>query len=64
MIVPVMMRMISGVGTALTGRVGWLSTTGLAVVAAASLMVTEFEQGVGRGQPQLGGERGVVRHPV
>jgi hypothetical protein len=57
-------RMITGVGTALTGRVGRHSTTGLAVVAAASLLVAEFDKGVGRGHPHLGGQRGVVRHPV
>jgi hypothetical protein len=62
--VAVVTRIVTGVGTALTGRICWHSTAGLAVVAAASLVVTEFDQGVGRGHPQLRGERGVVRHPV
>jgi hypothetical protein len=62
--VTVVMRMLTGVGTALTGRIGRHSTAGLAVVAAATLMVTELDESVGRGHPQLGGQRGVVRHPV
>jgi hypothetical protein len=59
-----MMPMVTGVGTALTGRIGRHSTAGLAVVAAANLMVTELDERVRRGHSQLGGERRVVRHPV
>jgi len=62
--VTVVMRMLSGIGTALTGRIGRHSTTGLAVVAAARLLVTELDERVGRGHPQLRDEWGVVRHPV
>jgi hypothetical protein len=62
--VVVAMRMVTRSGTALTGRIGRHSTAGLAVVAAANLMVTELDEGVGRGHPQLGGERRVVRYPV
>lgn len=43
-------------GPALTGRIGWHSTAGLAVVAAATLPLTQLDQGVGRSHPQLGGE--------
>ena len=62
--VTVVMRMLTGVGTALTGRIGRHSTAGLAVVAAARLLVTELDERVGRGHPQLRYEWGVVRHPV
>jgi hypothetical protein len=60
----VVLPVVTGVGTALTGRIGRHSTPGLAVVSAARLVVTELDQGVGRGHPQLGGERRVVRYPV
>ena len=62
--VAVVMRMLSGIGTALTGRIGRDSTARLAVVAAASLLVTELGKSIGRGHPQLRDEWGVVRHPV
>jgi hypothetical protein len=48
----------------LTGRIGWHSTTGLAVVAAARLAAAELDERVGRGQPQLLSERGVVAGPI
>ena len=63
MIVPVVVRMIVRGGSALTGRVSRHSTTGFAVVAAASLAFAQLEEGVGRGQPHLGRERGVVGGP-
>jgi hypothetical protein len=62
--VVVAVRMISGGGSALTGRIGRHSTAGLAVVAAASLALAQLDEGVGRGHPQLGGEGGVVGGPV
>jgi len=62
--VAVVMRMVTGVRTALTGRIGRHSTARLAVVAAARLVVTQLDERVGRGHPQLDGERGVVRHPI
>jgi len=62
--VAMVMRMVSGIGTALTGRIGRDSTAGLAVVAAASLLVMELGKSVGRGHPQLRHEWGVVRLPV
>src|SRR6516225_7848168 len=45
-------------------RVGWHSTAGLAVVAAARLAFAQLDEGVGRRHPQLGREGGVVRGPV
>jgi hypothetical protein len=63
-VVPVMVRMVSRGGSALTGRIGRHSTTGLAVVAAASLALAQLDEGVGRGHPQLGSEGCVVRSPV
>ena len=62
--VAVVMRMVFGVSSTLTGRISRHSTTGLAVVAAASLATAQFDEGVGRGHPQLGGERGVEAGPV
>jgi hypothetical protein len=53
--VVVMVRMVSCGGSALTGRVGRHSTAGLTVVAAASLALTQLDEGVGRSHPQLGG---------
>jgi hypothetical protein len=43
-------------GAALTGRIGRHSTAGLAVVAAATLPLTQLDQGVGRSHAQLGSE--------
>jgi hypothetical protein len=60
----VVVWMISGGESALTGRIGRHSTAGLAVVAAASLVAAQLEEGVRRSQPQLGGEGGVVGGPV
>jgi hypothetical protein len=60
----VVMRMVSRGGSALTGRIGRHSTAGLAVVAAASLVLAQLDEGVGRSHPQLGSERGVVGGPV
>jgi hypothetical protein len=51
-------------GSALTGRVGRHSTTGLAVVAAATLALAHFNQGIGHGHSQLDPERGVITGPV
>jgi hypothetical protein len=63
-IVPVVVRVIAGVRSALTGRVGRHSTAGLAVVAAAGLAPAQLEEGVGRGHPQLHREGRVVGGPV
>src|SRR5271169_5587333 len=60
---PVVMRMVFGGGSALTGRVGRPSTAGLTVVAAASLALAQLDEGVGRSHPQLGREGGVVGGP-
>ena len=60
----VVMRMVSRGGSALTGRIGRHSTAGLAVVAAASLVLAQLDEGVGRSHPQLGREGGVVGGPV
>jgi len=62
--VVVVVRMVFRGGSALTGRVGRHSTAGLAVVAAASLVVAQLDEGVGRSHPQLGSEGGVVGGPV
>jgi hypothetical protein len=62
--VVVVVRMIIRGGPALTGRIGRHSTAWLAVVAAATLMVAQLDQGVSRSHPQLGRERGVVGGPV
>jgi type IV secretory pathway VirB2 component (pilin) len=62
--VVVVVGMVICGGSALTGRIGWHSTAGLAVVAAANLVVAQLEEGVGRSHPQLGSERGVVSGPV
>ena len=62
--VVVVVRMIIRGGPALTGRIGRHSTAGLAVVAAATLLVAQLDQSVGRSHPQLGSERGVVGDPV
>ena len=63
-VVPVVVRVVFGGRVALTGRVGWHSTAGLAVVAAARLAFAQLDEGVGRRHPQLGREGGVVRAPV
>jgi hypothetical protein len=60
----VVMRMVSRGGSALTGRIGRHSTAGLAVVAAASLVLAQLNEGVGRSHPQLDSEGGVVGGPV
>ena len=62
--VAVMVRMILGGGSALTGRVSRHSTARLAVVAAARLALAQLDEGVGRSHPQLDGEGGVVGNPV
>ena len=64
LIVVGVMRMVIRGGSALTGRVGRHSTAGLAVVAAASLVFAQLDEGVGRSHPQLGSEWGVVGGPV
>jgi hypothetical protein len=43
-------------GSARTGRIGRHSTTGLAVVPAASLVVAQLDEGVGCGHSQLDSE--------
>ena len=63
-VVPVMMRMVLYGGSALTGRGGRHSTAGLAVVAAARLLLAQLDEGVGHGHPQLGREGSVVGGPV
>ena len=63
-IVPVVVRMVSGGRSALTGRVGRHSTAGLAVVAAARLVPAQLDEGVGRSHPQFRRERRVVGDPV
>ena len=60
----VVVRMVICGGPALTGRISRHSTAGLAVVAAATLMVAQLDQGVGRSHPQLGSERGIAGGPV
>ena len=60
----VAVRTVSRGGSALTGRIGRHSTTGLALVAAASLAPAQLDEGVGRSHPQLGGEGGVIGGPV
>ena len=62
--VAVMVRMVLGGGSALTGRVGRHSTARLAVVAAARLTLAQLDESVGRSHPQLGSEGGVVGDPV
>src|SRR5260370_33751688 len=62
--VAVVVRMVLGGGSALTGRVGRHSTARLAVVAAARLVLAQLDAGVRRSHPQLGGEGGVVGDPV
>src|SRR5262249_58717651 len=60
----VVVGMVSCGGPALTGRIGRHSTAGLAAIAAAALMVAQLDQGVGRGHPELGSERGIGGGPV
>jgi hypothetical protein len=62
--VAMVMRMVLGGGSALTGRVGRHSTARLAVVAAARLALAQLDEGVGRSHPQLNSEGGVVGDPV
>jgi hypothetical protein len=62
--VAVVMRMILGGGSALTGRVGRHSTARLTVVAAARLALAQLDEGVGGSHPQLGSQGGVVGDPV
>jgi hypothetical protein len=64
MIVAVVVRMVSGGRSALTGRVGRHSTAGLAVVAAASLVLAQLDEGIGHSHPQLHREGRVVGGPV
>jgi hypothetical protein len=64
MIVAVVMRVALRGVSALTGRVGRHSTAGLAVVAAARLVLAQLEEGVGRSHPQFRREGGVVSGPV
>jgi hypothetical protein len=60
----VAVRMIICGGSALTGRIGRHSTAGLAVVAAATLVPAQLDQGIGCSHPYLRCERGVVGGPV
>jgi hypothetical protein len=62
--VVVVMRMVVRGVAALTGRIGRHSTARLAIVAAASLVVAQLDEGVRHGHPQLGSEGGVVAGPV
>lgn len=62
--VAVVVRVVLGGGSALTGRVGRHSTARLAVVAAACLALAQLDEGVGRSHPQLGSEGSVVGGPV
>ena len=66
MVVPVVVvvRMVVRGVAALTGRIGRHSTARLAVVAAASLVVAQLDEGVRHSHPQLGSEGGVVAGPV
>src|SRR5215472_8252382 len=50
--------------SALNGRVGRHSTSGLAVVSAASLALAQLDEGVGHSHPQLYAEGGIVAGPV
>jgi hypothetical protein len=63
-VVTVAAWLVVGGKAALTGRIGRHSTAGLAVVAAARLMVAQRDDGVGDGHSQLRSERGVVGGPV
>jgi hypothetical protein len=62
-VVVVVAIVVSG-KAALTGRLGRHSTPGLAVVAAARLVVAQLDEGVGDGHPQFHREGGVVGGPV
>lgn len=64
--VPVVMtmRIVASGWAALTGRIWRHSTAGLAVVAAACLVVAQLDERVGDGHPQFRGERGIVCGPV
>lgn len=62
--VVVAVRMLVCGRSALTGRIGRHSTTGLAVIPAASLAVAQLDEGVGHSHPQLDSERGIVGGPV
>ena len=64
MIVTVVVRVVSGGRSALTGRVGRHSTAGLAVVAAASLVLAQLDEGIGHSHPQLHREGRVIGGPV
>jgi hypothetical protein len=59
----VMMMLTIG-RSSLTGRISTRSTAGLAVVSTTGLPVAQLYEGVGRRQPQLGREWGVVGAPV
>src|SRR5215470_3128557 len=63
-VVPVVMPMVFAGRSALTGRLGRHSTPGLAVVAAASLTLAQFDEGVGHSHPQFRREGRVVGGPV
>jgi hypothetical protein len=63
-IVTVVVWVVFGGRTALTGRVGRHSTAGLAVIAAASLALAQLDEGIGRSHPQLRHEGRVVGGPV
>src|SRR5215472_5096362 len=58
-VVPVVVvrRLVVGGGSALTGRIGRHSTAGLAVVAAATLVAAQLDQGVGHGWTTVAGRR-------
>jgi hypothetical protein len=63
-VIVVVVRMVVCGVAALTRRIGRHSTAGLAVVAAASLVVAQLDECTGRSHPQLGSEGGVVGGPV
>jgi len=62
--VAVLVRMVLGGGSALTGRVGRHSTARLAVVGAARLALAQLDEGIRRSHPQLGSKGGVAGDPV
>lgn len=65
MVVPVIaVRMVISGSSALTGRMGRHSTAGLSVIAAATLVLAQLDQGIGCSHPHFGCERGVVCGPV
>jgi len=63
-LVAMTVRIVMCSGSALTGRVGRHSTTGMTVVAATTLAIAQLDHSVGHGLLQLHAERGVIAGPV